>query len=374
MSKGKAAVVVILGLAVVGATYAAISPDRDDGAPPASAATAQPDGKRWLAVAPGRVEPRSGIVKVVSPGVGIVRKILVKVNDTVFAGEPMVLLDDDEIRARYAAAEAQAGMRQRLRDEQPASGKADARRKAEDAEADAATAVFNAQTAVDKAAAEWRISGAPTSALTDARSVLARVEADLAKRKAELSALHDAPLPTPLEAQVASARGDLALARVNLEKMKVRAPIDGTVLQININPGELAAPSAPQPLLLIANLSTLSVRAELDERDVGGIKVGQSASVRADAFPGREFEATVASIAPLVGPARLNSRSPGNRSDIDAVEVVIDLAQPGPLTAGMRVDVYFAPSGAAQDKPAEDKPMEGKAIEGSAASESKPAQ
>jgi HlyD family secretion protein len=370
MSKGKAAVVVILGLAVVGATYAAIAPDRNNGAPEANAATAQPDGKRWLAVAPGRVEPRSGTVKVASPGVGIVRKVLVKVNDTVFAGEPLVLLDDGEIRSRYAAAEAQEGMSQRLRDEQPASGKAEARRKAEDAEADAETAKFNAQAAVDKAATEWRTSGAPTSALTDARSALARSEADLAKRKAELGALRDAPLPTPLEAQVASARGDLALARVNLEKMKVRAPIDGTVLQINVNPGELAAPSAPQPLLLIANLSTLSVRAELDERDVADIRVGQPASVRADAFPGRSFEATVASIAPLVGPARLNARGPGNRSDIDAVEVMVDLAQPGPLTAGMRVDVYFGPNATAQDKTTESKAAEGKAVE----SESKPAQ
>ncbi|HWL30606.1 MAG TPA: hypothetical protein VNQ50_00600, partial [Xanthobacteraceae bacterium] len=86
-------------------------------------------------------------------------------------------------------------------------------------------------------------------------------------------------------------------------------------------------------------------------------------------FPGRSFEATVASIAPLVGPARLNTRGPGSRSDIDAVEVVVNLAQPGPLVAGMRVDVYFAPSAAAQEKPAQDsKTTEGKAAQG----ESKP--
>jgi len=369
MSKGKTTVIALVGLAVVGGAIVLRTPIWNEGARPASAATSEPEGKRWLAVAPGRVEPRSGMVKVASPGVGIVHKVLVKVNDTVFAGEPLILLNDDEIRSRYAAAEAQAGMRQRLRNEQQATGKAEERRKAEDALADAETAVFNAQTAVDKASAEWRTSGAPTTALTDARSALARADADLSKRKADLAGLRDAPLPTPLEAQVASARGDLALARVNLEKMKVRAPIDGTVLQININPGELAAPSAQQPLLLIANLSTLSVRAELDERDVADIRVGQTASVRADAFPGREFEATVASVAPLVAPARLGSRGPGNRNDVDAVEVVVDLAQPGPLTAGMRVDVYFAPKDA-QGKAANDKTAQDKATSG----QGKPAQ
>ena len=149
---------------------------------------AQQTDKRWLAVAPGRVEPPSGIIKVAAPAIGIVSKVLVKVNDTVFAGEPLILLNDDEIQARYAAAEAQAGMRKRLRDEQPATGKAADRRKAEDAVADGETAVFDAQTAVDKAAIAWRASGAPAAALTNARSALVRAQDELAKRQAQLRA------------------------------------------------------------------------------------------------------------------------------------------------------------------------------------------
>ena len=90
------------------------------------------------------------------------------------------------------------------------------------------------------------------------------------------------------------------------------------------------------------------MRAELDERDVAEIKVGQAASIRAAAFPDKEFAGTVTSIAPLVEPSRLSSRGPGNRADVDAVEVLVKLAQPGPLTAGMKVDVYFG-----QEKPAE---------------------
>jgi hypothetical protein len=46
------------------------------------------------------------------------------------------------------------------------------------------------------------------------------------------------------------------------------------------------------------------------------------------------------SIAPLVEPSRLGSRGPGNRADVDAVEVVVRLTQPGPLAKGMKVDVY----------------------------------
>jgi HlyD family secretion protein len=352
MSKRGLAIAGVLGLVGIGAAVAVTSPDKLDlfrGIAGANAqASAQPNDKpaerRWLAVAPGRVEPPSGMIKVAAPTMGVVSKVLVKVNDTVFAGEPLVLLNDDEIQSRYLAAESQAGMRKRLRDEQPANGKAAERRKIEDAVADGETAVFDAQMAVDKAAIAWRAGSGTTDALTSARSALARAQDDLSKRQSQLRAgSNDAPLPTPLEAQVASARGDLAFARVNLEKLRIRAPIDGTVLQVNINPGELATPTSIQPLLMVANLMTLNVRAELDERDVSDLKVGQPASIRAAAFPGKEFTGSVTSIAPMVEPSRLGARAQqGNRSDVDVIEVLVRLTQPGPLTAGMKVDVYFS--------------------------------
>ena len=85
------------------------------------------------------------------------------------------------------------------------------------------------------------------------------------------------------------------------------------------------------------------MRAELDERDVTEIKVGQAASVRAAAFPGREFAGKVTSIAPLVEPSRLGAR--GTRATAPTSmpsRCWSKLAQPGPLTAGMKVDVYFS--------------------------------
>ena len=351
MSKRSTAVTTVLGVGLIAGGLALTAPGWLHTPHATTAASAQQNDKtekRWLAVAPGKVEPPSGIIKVAAPTIGIVSKVMIKVNDTVFAGEPLIQLNDDEILARYAAAEAQAGMRRRLRDEQAATGKANDRRKAEDALAEAETAAFDAQVAVDRAAVAWRSSGGSAANLTTARAALARAQDEVSRRQTALRAI-DAPLLTPNEAQVVSARGDLALARVNLEKSKIRAPIDGTILQVNINPGELAAPSALQPLLSIANLSTLNVRAELDERDVGELKIGQTASIRAAAFPGKEFAGTVTSIAPIVEPSKLGSRGPGNRTDVDAVEVVVKLTQPGPLATGMKVDVYFSPDKATKE-------------------------
>src|ERR1700745_3960002 len=69
------------------------------------------DDKRWQTVAPGRVEPASGTIKVAAPVMGVIARVMVKVNDKVFAGEPLLRLVDAEARARLAAAEAQAAFR-----------------------------------------------------------------------------------------------------------------------------------------------------------------------------------------------------------------------------------------------------------------------
>jgi len=69
--------------------------------------------KRWQTVAPGRVEPSSGAIKIAAPVMDVIAQVLVKVNDKVFAGEPLIRLTDNEARARLAAAEAQVAFRLR---------------------------------------------------------------------------------------------------------------------------------------------------------------------------------------------------------------------------------------------------------------------
>jgi len=62
----------------------------------------------------------------------------------------------------------------------------------------------------------------------------------------------------------------------------------------------VAGPSSPQPLILLGDLSQLRVRAELDEHNVGKIKIGEAVAVRAEAFRGQTFAGKVAAIAPLI--------------------------------------------------------------------------
>ena len=105
----------------------------------------------------------------------------------------------------------------------------------------------------------------------------------------------------------------------------------------------MAAPSSPDPLVVLGDLSALHVRAELDERNIGEISLGQQVVVRADAFRGREFAGKVSAIAPIVQAGHINSPGSRNLADFDVTEVEIDLDDPGPLMVGMKVDAYFRP-------------------------------
>jgi HlyD family secretion protein len=307
-----------------------------------------PDDKRWQAVAPGRIEPTSGEIKVAAPLIGVVGEVLVQANDRVFAGEPLLRLTDNEALARLATAEAQVALRKRARNDESPSARASTRRKAEDAVAEAEKGVVEAQAALDKMAAERRAGRGAPADLDALRTALTRAQDRLKQQKAELRKVEadtNTPLPTQVEGALNVARAELSTAQAALDKLTIRAPVNGTVLQVNAKIGELASPSAPQAPILLGDTSALRVRAELDERDFGEIKVGQPAVVRADAFRGREFAGKVAFIAPLVGPGRLNSRAQRNVTDVDVIEVLVDLADPDALAVGMKVDVYFRPEG-----------------------------
>ncbi|MGO8909988.1 MAG: HlyD family secretion protein [Bradyrhizobium sp.] len=350
MSKRRTAWVAVLGLIAVAGIFTAIPLITPIKSAFWGISVDEPRERHWQAIAPGRIEACSGQIRVATAVIGVVDKVLVKTNDKVFAGEPLIHLADDELRARLAAAETQVAMHERVRDERSATGSAKSRRKAEDAVADAERALYDARSAVDRAATKLRASGGPDADLTAARLALTRAQNELATRKEQLRTIidDDAPLPTALEGQLSVARSEYAMARSALDKMTVRAPIDGTVLEVDVHPGELVSPALPQPPLQLADLSALCVRAELDERDLASIKVGQAATVRAAAFPGREFMGTVSLIAPLVEPGRLEPPGSRSQTEVDVVRVMVGLAGSGDLTVGMKADVYFR-SGEALD-------------------------
>ena len=297
----------------------------------------------WTAAAPGRVEPKSGELRLGAIILDRIAEVLVGVNDTVEAGELLVRLDDNEARARLAAAEAETGARRRERaDQPPTKGREEAIR-TEDAVFEAEQAVTGARYELDFALRARRENKGDAQVLADARQRLTeaktRLQSDrlafaLAQGKTNL------PAPNNFESALTAARANVTMANALLDRTHIRAPAAGTILQMNAKIGEIATPGGEQPLLVMGDMSLVRVKAEVDDGDVAKLKVGQKAFVRSINYPGRDFEGTVSAIAPTLAGPRIGARGPRRLADIDVMELTIDLDGKVPLKPGMRVDAF----------------------------------
>ncbi|MEO1793668.1 MAG: efflux RND transporter periplasmic adaptor subunit, partial [Pseudomonadota bacterium] len=228
---------------------------------------------------------------------------------------------------------------------------AEPRTKAEDALGDAELATYTAQRKLDDAYIAWRQDGGPAANVETARKALEDARKAEAEKRAALEtekAKEGTPLPTRLEGGLEAARDDLAVLEVNMQRTRVRAPRDGTILDVSARVGETITPSPQAPAVELGNLETLIIRSELEERDLTAVEKGQKVIVRSNAFPGRDFEGQVRLVAPSLSAPKLSGRGPRAASDVDVVEVEIALEGQPPLIPGMRVDVFFKPTTTAE--------------------------
>lgn len=320
----------------------------DSGASSAPVANAAPVAAKaitWVAAAPGRVEPRSGEIRIGAGVLGRVTEVLVKVNDRVEEGELLFRLDDEEARARLAAAEAEAGLRKRQRDDAKVTVGREDVSKAEDNVFTAERAVTGARYELDYALAARRAGGSGVEQmLADARKRLADAKERLQRERlafANAQAKKNLPAPNAAESALTAARANVTMADAVLDKSRIRAPISGTVLQVLAKVGEMVAPGTEQPLMVLGDMSVVRVKAEIDDGDVAKIRVGQKAFVKSLNYPGREFEGRISSLAPMLGVPRIPGRGPRRTTDVEVQEVTIDLDGSVPLLPGMRVDAFF---------------------------------
>ena len=299
----------------------------------------------WAASATGRIEPKDGEVRITAQTRAKIAAVYAEMNETVSAGDVLVKLDDADLLDRMHAAEEEALVRQREREEEPAEkGPAQQRRDASDAVYSAERKLFGARMALDEVAIGVRSGEKSEEDLKKAKDQVEAAKKTVRTAQAELAkinALPDIPLPTRLESSLSQARSELNLLENAVDRTRVRAPYDGTVLTVWAKVGETAVPSPQSPLVLFGDLSSLRVRAELEERDVTKVFKGQVAVVRVDAHGDKEFAGKVTSIAKSLGPPRIASRGPRRPNDVEVLEVLVDLDGEPPLLTGMRVDVFF---------------------------------
>jgi len=193
-------------------------------------------------------------------------------------------------------------------------------------------------------------------AVTDAQAQLAKAQAQLAQARDEynrnlplfqekfISASEFGTVQVNLsvaQAQVKSAQVTLDRARQNLSYTNIYAPINGVVVERNVDVGQTVAASlsAPQLFLIAQDLSQMQILASVDESDISSIKEGQEVKFTVQSYPGRTFTGSVQQV-------RLQSKTTDN---VVSYTAVVTVQNPnGVLLPGMTATVEFV-TGSAKD-------------------------
>jgi len=298
-----------------------------------------------ILVAPGRVEPVHDPVKLAFEAQGRIAEIVVDEGDAVHAGQVLARLDDRLARARVAAAEAglaQAKARYLLARRGPRAEDLTAAR----AEADAAAAAAQHRGTEQARSEQLGKVGALATTVVDADDAAARVAtAQAAAASARYQSLARGTRSEQVEeaaAAIALAQAEVDAARVALDQTVLRAPTDGVILRRTGELGALVTLMAPAPVITMADVNQLELRAEIDEADVASIALGQAAYATADAYGDRRFPVRITRITRELGRKTVRDDDPRARVDTRVLEAIarFDGAPGADLPLGLRMLVH----------------------------------
>ena len=194
---------------------------------------------------------------------GVVRSVNVDSNSLIKKGDVLAELDSERYRAQLRSMEASvAGAKAKL--------------------ADAQATLKASDLALARQESLQKKGLVITQDLESARAAQARAAAAISSAEADI--------------QIAAA--NLELKQLDIDKSQILSPVDGIVLKRAVEPGQTVASSLQAPVLftLAEDLKHMQLEANIDEADIGAVKVGQRAVFTVDAFSGRSFPAKIETI------------------------------------------------------------------------------
>ncbi len=257
--------------------------------------------------AAGIIEAVHENVRIAPPVSGLVTKVHVRVADTVKKGEPLFQLDDRELQAIL-------------------------------------------QTRIDSLPSAVARIAEQDIRLRDAQDQLRRLQSvkdrravsedDVQKKWHEVEGA---------KRSLIRARADLKLAKTQrdeiralLERLTVRAPRHGTILQVNIREGEYATVNPVDALILLGDTETLQVRADIDEVNAPLVEPGSPAVAYVKGFTDTAIPLTFVRIEPYIVPKRSLTGDNRERVDTRVLQVIYHFEKPSfPVYVGQQVDVFI---------------------------------
>jgi multidrug resistance efflux pump len=318
--------------------------------PPARPVVPPPTAPAFPSIAgAGLIEARQENIPVGTVVPGVVAEVFVKIREDgptrVQAGDPLFRIDDRAARAELKVREAML-----------ASAQAElARIEAAPRDGDLAVAraaVEEAASRLADARAEYerlsrlRLHNAVTGGEWDqARYAYEAARAAHARTAAELDRLERtwAKDKDVSRAAVAQALSQVEAARTELDRLTVRALVDGEVLRINVRPGQYAALAWNEPLIVLGDVTHLHVRVDIDEQDVPYFRPGARAVATLKGRPQERFDLRFVKVEPYVIPKRSLTGENSERVDTRVLQVIYALPDERsvPLYVGQQMDVYI---------------------------------
>lgn len=297
-------------LAIFGFSFGVFTVVHSNQPTPIAQPVAQPADSPYPAFIAGAgiIEAKSQNISIGTPLPGIVQSVAVKVGDKVSAGLVLFKLDDRETLAELAVRKANVA-------------------KAKAAVGETEAAVTDSKTLLHL-----------IEAVTDKRAISTE-EADR-RRNAHL--ISKARLESA-KAQVLQTEAELAAVKTTLERLVIRAPVAGEVLQVNIRPGEFASTGmTSQPLLMLGDLEQLHVRVDIDENDAWRFRKESKAVAYLRGNRDFKTELTLAYLEPFVIPKKSLTGDSTERVDTRVLQALYSFDRTSiPAYVGQQMDVFI---------------------------------
>lgn len=243
----------------------------------------------------GVTETGRGNVAIGTPVAGVVQDIFVRVGDRVAAGDRLFAIDNRDLQARLQVARA---------------------------------GVAQAQASVEKPAHRLEYL-----------NHLQRLDPGVISREMVTNARDDTEAA---RAGLASAKALVAQLQVENERLTVRAPRPGRVLQLNLHTGEFADSSAAtRPLLLLGDDTRIYLRVDIDENDAWRVRPQAPARAFLRGNPRLSIPLRFEYIEPFLVPKASLTGQPTERSDVRVLQVVYSFERDHlPVYLGQQMDAY----------------------------------
>ncbi len=278
--------------------------------PPAPPPLAEPARSpyQFSIAATGIIEAARENVNVATTKPGLVTKVWPGVGSDVKTGDPLFQIDPREATARASTLRAQLAV--------------------EDA------AIAAAQVALAEARDQLQRVSSPAYAKVITEDELKRRTFAVQSAEAQI---------TRNTAQLEAAKAQLAQAEIEREVLTVRASRDGRILRLNLREGEYANANPPEPLMVLGDIDTLQIRADVDEQNAPLIQLNSRATAYIKGDSKNQLPLTFVRIDPFVVPKKSLTGDSTERVDTRVLQVIFNLKKPDGkmLYVGQQVDVYI---------------------------------